>query len=360
MTEEHLDRMVRDADPYRLDAIGHLDGAKQALLEEIMSDPVLERVVEAPKPRRRVGRGMARRLAGAATAAAVLTIVLAVATMPRARVDDPGAAPTGTAGASAPVVYSPVALKAAEGNPRLLIDESGWRVVTVYGFAQQQGTIRFDNRGRQLEMNWYPAAHYDGFRADRLRLNVSKRVEVDGWPGELFFQGLSDFGVLLRPRDGVFVELRSSGDWGRGEFDRTLGHIVRVDVRTWLAALPAEIVTPERVAEEAVKVLADVPLPPDFDVAALVIVGPNDPYQFGAQVTSRIGCAWIAEWLRAKRAGDEAALRRAGDALRSSHTWRVLHQMNDQGDWPETFWEIADKVAAGQLPAGYAQGLGCV
>ena len=138
-----------------------------------------------------------------------------------------------------------------------------------------------------------------------------------------------------------------------------LAHVVRVDVHTWLAALPPEIVTPARVDAQAARVLADVPLPPNFDIAALGDVGTNDAYQFGAKVTGRVGCAWIAEWLRAKQAGDDAALQRAADALRSSHQWQVLHEMDDKGDLPEVFWEIADKVVAGHQPAGYAQGLGC-
>ena len=58
---------------------------------------------------------------------------------------------------------------------------------------------------------------------------------------------------------------------------------------------------------------------PNFDITALGDIGINDRYQFGAQLTGRIGCAWIAEWLRAKQAGDDTALRTAGDALRSSH-----------------------------------------
>ncbi|WP_406044611.1 hypothetical protein OG799_09095 [Micromonospora sp. NBC_00898] len=358
MTEEHLDRMVRDADPYRPDVIGHLDGAKQSLLEEIMSEPTLDRVVEPPQPRSRAGRGMVRRFAGALTAAAVLTGVLAVSTIRREHPDDRQAAPTDTPSAGAPIVYSPVAMKAAEENPRLLIDQSGWKVTTVYGFAKQQGTIAFSNGGRQLEMNWYPAGQYDGYHTDRLHVSAPESVKVDSWPGDLFRYSADDFAVMLRPRDGVFVELRAGG-WTRDEFDRVLADVVRVDVRTWLAALPAEIVTPARVDAEAAKVLADVPLPPNFDAAALDDLGTNDSYQFGAQVTSRVGCAWIAEWLRAKRAGDDAALERASDALRSSHKWRVLHQMTDQGAWPEVFWEIADKVAAGHPPAGYAQGLGC-
>ncbi|MET8910604.1 hypothetical protein [Micromonospora sp. NPDC004551] len=358
MTEEHLDRMVRDADPCRPGVIGDLDGAKQALLEELMSEPTLDRVAETPQPPYRARRGLLRRFAGPLTAAAALIGVLAVSTVLRAHPDDRPAAPPGTAGTGLPVAYSPVALKAAEQNPRLLIDEPGWQVTTVYGFAEQQGTIAFRNGGRQMDMNWYPAKEYDGYHADRLHVSAPEAVKVDGWPGDLVRYNAEDFAVMLRPRDGVFVELRASGA-DRTEFDRILTHVVRVDVRTWLAALPPEIVTPARVDEQAAKVLADIPLPPNFDRAALAGLGTNDPYQFGAQVTSRVGCAWIAEWLRAKRAGDDAALRRAADALRSSHRWQVLHRMNDEGDWPEVFWETADKVAAGDVPRGYDQALGC-
>jgi hypothetical protein len=363
MTEEHVDRLVRDADPYRPGVIGDLDGAKQALLEEIMSEPTPDRVAEAPQLRARARRGLVRRLAGPLTAAAALIGILAVVTVYGAPSENRQAAPPETAGPTGagpttPVVFSPVALKAAEENPRLLIDEPGWKVTTVYGFAEKQGTIAFRNGEQQLDMNWYPADQYDGYHADRRNVSAPEAVKVDGWAGDLFRYDAEDFAVMLRPRDGVFVELRAGGA-NRSEFDRLLTHVVRVDVRAWLAALPPEIVTPARVDERATIVLADIPLPPNFDKAALRDLGTNDAYQFGAQVTSRIGCAWIAEWQRAKRAGDDAALRRAADALRSSHKWQVLHKMKDEGDWPEVFWETADRVAAGDVPRGYDQALGC-
>lgn len=50
---------------------------------------------------------------------------------------------------------------------------------------------------------------------------------------------------------------------------------------------------------------------------------------------------------------------RANDALRSSHQWRVLHEMNDEGDWPEVFWETADTFAAGKPAQGCVSALGC-
>ncbi|SBT45897.1 hypothetical protein [Micromonospora narathiwatensis] len=351
MTDEHLDRLVRDADPYRPDVVRHLDGARHALLEEIMSVPPVHCLLEPPQPR---PRGMVRRTAGALAAAAVLTGVLAVPAVLPDHQDDRPAAPAGT-----PVVYSAAALKAAEDNPRLLINRPGWKVETVYGFAKQQGTIRFRNGRQELEMNWYPAGDYDGFRADRLTVGKPEPVTIDSWPGDRFTYNAGDFAVLLRPRDGVFVELRTGGYWPRDMLDRVLTDVVRVDARTWLAALPAEVITPDRVAVEAAKVLADIPLPPRFDAAALGDIGANDPYHFGAEVTGRVGCAWIAEWLRARRTGDDAALQRATEALRGSHQWRVLHQMNEKGDWPEVFWEIADGFVAGSPKATYAQGLGC-
>ncbi|MFF5056280.1 hypothetical protein ACFY1S_24170 [Micromonospora sp. NPDC000663] len=354
MTEEHLDRLVRDADPARLDVIEGLGGVRQTLLEEIMSESTLQRFVEPPQRKRRP----VRRFAGLATAAAVLAGVLSASVLLRDPEGGGEAAPAATTGA--PVVYSPVAMRAAENNPRLLINEPGWKATTVYGFAQDSGTIAFRRGDRELEMNWYPADGYADRYADRLGISRPETVQVDGWPGDLFRYSARDFAVILRPRDGVFVEMRSGDNWSRKEFDRVLANVVRVDARTWLGALPPEIVVPDRVQARAAEVLADVPVPPGFDVAELADVGVNDSYQFGAAVTSRVGCGWIAEWERARGSGDEAAVRRAADALRSSHGWRVLHEMNESGDWPEVFWEYADEVAAGSVPDGYRQGLGCV
>jgi hypothetical protein len=359
MTDEQFDRMVRDADPYRPGVIRHLDGVAQNLLEEIMSVPTLDCVAKPPERRRRARRGMVSSLAGAGVAAAALAGFLAVSIMNPEYPGGRQASPATTSEGTKAVSYSSAALKAAEQNPRLLVDQPGWKATTVYGFAEENGTIAFSNGGRQLEMNWYPADQYDGYRKDRLEVSKPEPVKVDGRPGELFRYSASDFAAMLRPRDGSFVELRTGGAWTRAEFDQVLADVVQVDVRTWLAALPAEIVTPGRVEDQAAKVLADVPLPPGFDTAALNDVGTNDAYQFGAKVTSRVGCGWIAEWLRAKKAGDDAAVQRAGDALRSSHKWKVLHQMDDGGHWPEVFWETADKVAAGKAPAGYGEALGC-
>ncbi|GAB4107261.1 hypothetical protein GCM10028790_62800 [Micromonospora taraxaci] len=343
--EERVDRLLRDADPGRLGVVGEVGGVKQALLTEIMSER---------------GGGMSRRLrvgrfAGVVTAAAVLVSVVPASMMLRGQSEGGGVSPIVTADAGK--VFSPGAMAAAERNPRLLIDRAGWKVTRLYGFAEEQGGVVFRRGEREVETTWYPGYAYAERYPDRLVDGPAKSVRVDGWPAEVFQSLNGDFTVMVRPRDDVFVEMKTSGNWSRKDLDRVLGDIVRVDARTFLAVLPAEMVMPVR--ERAARVLADVPLPPGFDVAELEEVGVSDSYQFGVGVTSRVGCGWIAEWQRARASGDEAGVRRAADALRSSHGWRVLREMDEAGDWPEVFWEYADEVAAGAVRAGYVESLGC-
>ncbi|RAO27473.1 hypothetical protein ONO23_05168 [Micromonospora noduli] len=350
MTDEQLDRRVRDADPYRPEVIAHLNGAAQDLLEEIMSTPILESVTEPPdrhtRPRRRLLGG----LATAGVAAAVLAVAFGISMV---KTDQPGgheASPETSSNSTAPgtTSYSAMVLKAAEENPRLLIDQPGWKATHVDGFAKRAGSITYSNGDRHLRMSWYEASEYDGRYKDRLQVSKPESVQVDRWPGDLFRYNAREFEVLLRPRDGSMVEVRTGSAWTRADFDRVLASVVRVDARTWLAALPAGIVTPGLVNERAAAVLADVPLPPGFDPATLSVEGINSPYHFGARVLGPVGCAWITEWTRAKKSNDDAALRRAADALRSSHNWKVLQQMDAEGDWPNGFWETADRVASGE------------
>ncbi|MEU4240795.1 hypothetical protein [Actinoplanes sp. NPDC026619] len=358
MTDEQLDRVIRNADPYRAEVIGQLDGAGQTLLEEIMSEPSTR-------------RPLMRRLVTAVAAAAVLTTALGVTAVLRNHQSAPSSDASGSSGASASpseepqvsasgaIRYSAMVLQAAEKNPRLLIKESGWKVGNVYDFVEREGSIEFHNGDRRLEMNWYRAEYYDSYYKDRLDVSKPKPATVDGLPGFLFTYSYGDWAIQLKPNGDSFVELRSSGTWTQAQFDRTVSTIKQVDVQTWLAAMPPEVVTADRADAAADKILADVPLPPNFDRAKVAALGTNSPYHFGALVTGLVGCGWIAEWERARKAGDQAAVRKAADAMKSSHHWKVLNDMNDGGDWPEAFWEVSDKIAAGKDPVGYQDWLGC-
>jgi hypothetical protein len=364
MTDENLDRMIRDADVYRPDVIGHLDGAAASLLEEIMSVPTLKSAAGSPNPRSPRRRNLLGGLVGAGVAASVLAGFVAVSVLSGNDPGDGRAAAPGDGRAAAPggsatqKSYPAMVLRAAEANPRLLIDEPGWKATTVYGFAEEEGTITYAKGGLALEMNWYRAGDYAAYRKDRLALGKPEAVQIAGSPGILVRYSSVDFAVLGEPRGASFVEVRTGGTWSRAEFDRVVGRMVRADVRTWLAALPASIVTPDKVRDQAAEMLTGVPLPPRFDDGALSALGTNDHYQFGAGVTGLVGCGWIAEWNRAKKSGDEAAAQRAGDALRGSHHWKILKELQDQGGWSTVFWETADDVVAGK-DVNYKTALGC-
>jgi hypothetical protein len=76
-------------------------------------------------------------------------------------------------------------------------------------------------------------------------------------------------------------------------------------------------------------------------------------------VIGRVGCGRLDEWSRAQKAGDVAAVARAAEALRSSRNWPALKGMQAEGDFPEAFWDLADRVATGKSPGEYRQGLNC-
>jgi len=313
---------------------------------------ILSATVE-PAPRR--SRRLGWPLAGAGIAAAALIGVFALSV--------PNPAPPGNhpvTSETTAVPYSALALKAAEQNPRLLIDEPGWSVDGLWGFGDENGSIRWANGKRHLEMNWYAAQYYQGRRFGDTWLIQQKpeKVMMDGQTGELFSYGDQSWGVMFQPRGASFVDMRL-GYMTHGEVKRVLALVKRVDVATWLAALPPEMVTPDRIEERLNQVLVGVPLPPGFDRAELQNVGTNEPYHFSAAVAGRVGCGWIAEWKRATKAGDQAAVTRAAEALRGSHHWKLLLDMVAEGDYPALFWMVTDQVVAGTLPPGAEDGLGC-
>jgi hypothetical protein len=217
----------------------------------------------------------------------------------------------------------------------------------VYGFTKEKGTIAFTNGDRELEMDWYPADQYDGYYKDRLGVSAPDPARMAGQDGALFTYSRSDFAIMAKPDGGSFVELRTGGRWTRAEFLAVVADIEKVDVDTWLAALPPEVVKPDGARDAVASMLADIPRPPGFDAAKLEDLGPSDRYQLGAEVTQAVTCGWFDEWQRATTAGDNAAETRAVEALQSSHHWKILGEMNARGDMPEVIWSVADRVAAG-------------
>lgn len=252
------------------------------------------------------------------------------------------------------------AIKVAENNPRLLIGEPGWKAATVYGFEKDSGTIAFRKGDRELEMNWYPADSYDGYYEDRLDVGKPAPVTLGDQSGLLFRYSATDVEALLATDGPTFVMIRTNAGFvDEADARRVLGTVERVSVETWLAAMPPEVVVPGKAAEIADEILSDIPTPPGFDRAALVDGGVNSRYHFGAKIVDEVVCGWLTDWQLAASSGDRAEAQRAVEALRTARTWKILTEMEADGDYSEALWEIvADKVTVSDDPATYLESFG--
>ena len=353
MTDETLDRLVRDADPHDADAVRHLRGADQALMEEIMSSPTATSITS--RRRRRVA-------AISFVAATTLAVAISVPSLLR----DTGTGPADSGrtvqvgGGTDQITYSAAAVEVAKNNPRLLIDEPGWKATTVYGFAKDSGTINFTKGDREVEMNWYPADSYQSYFDDRDEVSAREPITIDGQMGSRVSYSDTDIAAMLEPEGPTFVEIRTGGGFaGTDEVLQLFGRIKHVSVATWLAALPVDIVTPGKIAKVADEILADVSTPPGFDRDSLTKLGVNDRYQFSAETMSRVVCGWLGEWQRADEAGDRAAEKRVVSALAGAHGWTALDEMQKTGEYSVGVWELADRVKVGDNPRTYQENFGC-
>lgn len=373
------DHRLRQADPY---SARDLDGAEVDLLEEILAAPATPLGDRRP----RKPRSLRRSLLVSVAAAASITVAVGVPALIANRNDAlrPETAPPGaTPSRVTPIKFAAAAVRVAEQNPRILVTAPGWKVRTVEGFDPKTGEMTFQlgpdqwretpvygdahslvgesrtNAAPRFEVTWYPSDQYEQYRSSREDVGGLQHVDVLGHRSQMVSYSATDHAVMLPPLGGVFLELRGTvGD--EAEFKRFLAEsIEQVDVPTWLAAMPASVVTSGGAEKAAASVLADIPVPPGFDRVAITRGVALDSYQFGAKVTGAVACGWIEEWERARSAGDDPAVARAVDALAGSRQWKVLQDMKAEGDYPETIWRYADEVAAGRLPEGFRQGLGC-
>lgn len=357
MNDHELDQLLRGADPHQ--TAGDLREAKHALLEEIMTTPPTTPTTERPAaPAARPPRRRTLRMAGLAGALASAAVLVGAVAVPAWLDDDPSGGQAGQPHGSTPavddgdLVYASAVVKAAQRHPRMLID--GWTISAVNGFTDDTGSVVFTDGTRELEMTWYPAGLYDAYVRDRAYEGKAEPVEVAGGDGALYrYPSAGDEEVLLSPEGGVFAALRTGVDgWkGHAQVMAVLEKVRAASVDDWLAAMPRDVVTPAKAADVLATTLTGVPLPPGFDRGTLEDLGTNDRYQFGAQVTHRVACAWMDSYWAAKKAGDDATVDRATQALVGSRQWPVLQQIDAEGDMPEAIWDLADALAAGASPA---------
>lgn len=370
-----LDALVAATAPVtddRLDALDLSRGEAElhaALLDAAAAERGEAHTAAAPI-RPRSARSRRRRL-GMTAFAACLALVAAIAGVSLTREGEVATGPTHA--------WAAAAVRVAEAVPRILIDQPGWRVERADEFTVRQGETTFANDRLTVELTWRPPAQHGGYVSDRA--NGSTRipgVEVLGHPA-------AGFRVDTNPRVGGYatvlwrdgkhsLELRVWSRTGDRQLSREhllelIGSLRLVSVDAWLSAMPASVVQPTEQRTEIERLVADMRLPPGFDVATLLDKGAvRDRYQLHAHVMSGVACAWIERWVEARRSGDARAAEAAVAALGDASSWTAVREMRPSGGYDRV---LADHVAAmagdGTIAAGrplrvqdsYRNALGC-
>jgi hypothetical protein len=344
MNDRELDQLIARANPFGDEAVRQLPTADAGseLLEEIMT-------TTAPAPELKPIRRRRTPFVIAAAAAVAIAVAVVGALFPH-----------GNPAAPSPA-YGAEMIAVAKANQRLLVGADGWKITSVGQFTRDEGQLTFSKGTQQLGVTWRPTGLYNGYLTDRRAdgSNPSQPIKVLGQTGTLFRYGnTSDHTTILPPKGDNFLELRA--DLGSEQAYRDLiATLHQVDVNTWLDALPPSVVKPADSAKVVTEMLVGIPVPAGFDPKPLVPQNALDRYQVGAEVAKAISCGWLDQWTKAKKTGDAAKAREAVTAMKTSHSWKFLLQMNAEGDYPEAVWQYADAIAKDQVPVGYRQGLGC-
>jgi hypothetical protein len=358
MSHRDVDRAMGRANPVDRASVARLPlgGAEDGLLGAIVKEPVPSAPVSgrSPSGSRHYGR-YALALIGTATALAVALLIF----------DGSGSGP-----APQPA-FAAAAVEVAEANPRLLVTAPGWSIKNAYGFEVDSGSMVFGNGTHHLTLDWYPARFYRSYLRDRREVGAFVHTTILGhrattvrYQRSVVNEPGLDYETLFSPWGEVAIGIRGIVTSTR-EYRTILSSLRRVDVNTWLKAMPPEVVQPAALDATVKQMLRGVPLPPNFDPGTL----PNpllitDRYRLGTAVTGAVTCSWLEDWVAAARGDDLTAAKEAVAGLGGARHWPVLLSMvREKGwrgtqlplhgnGWASTILDLAREIKSGRLSQG--------
>ena len=272
----------------------------------------------APRRSRRLRVGLPRlALAGIALGCALAVAIVLVGD------EDGGGGPS--------TAFAQDAIRVAEANPRILVGEPGWRVESVGGFEREEGQIDFSRGGQRIGLEWRPAAEYRPYTR-QLPDRAVRETEVLGTPARTWtYGGEGRYRTVIPPIDGVYVEIYPMTVlWSPERWQRLLDSLERVDVETWLSAMPPEVVLPSEADDNLEALLRGVPVPPGFSAEQIdrrAVSGGER--HVAATVTYAVTCAWFDEWAAARQSADDDAAAAAVDALKGYSGWSTREHYTD-------------------------------
>jgi hypothetical protein len=355
----HLDELIAAAAPItdaELQALP-VEEIEAQLCAMIMSEP---RVPEPGRARRSASARLARLRAAThrRVPARAFAFAALVAALVAGGVVLPG---TGMFGRDSRNAFAASAVQVANAVPRLLIGEPGWTVQSANDFRVASGEMTFAKGDGSIGLYWRPAADHAHFvrdraaGADHTTLDVlGRRVDVFASDGPSRPFRMRHFTALWL-QQGYSMEFRSEAvsrtEPGQtvADFERVLRSLRMVTVDAWLSAMPSSVVRPADHDKAVAAILADIPLPPDFDFRALESrTAVKDHNQLVIEATGAAACSWVERWVAARRTNDEATAAAAVSAMATSRRWPALRRM-PEGGFQEMIWQFADAMATGTM-----------
>jgi hypothetical protein len=199
--------------------------------------------------------------------------------------------------------------------------------------------------GRVASLTWQPGNYV---APGHLSADTGLGVTVRNFVGEGRGRGWLDVSAMFIYHGRELTFRATVTDFAM--FRAELRALTAVDTTTWLRAMPPSVVKSADSTATIRAMLKGIPLPPGFSAARIRgerLV--HDRYQLGAAVTGTVACMWIADWNRARAAGDKAMVRRAIAAMATSPHWPILHEMAREGAWPQVLISYAKAMPRGRL-----------
>jgi hypothetical protein len=244
----------------------------------------------------------------------------------------------------------------------VVLDAPGWQVDSLSGDG-----IVFRKGAANLEITSYAAKDYASYVEDREHIvdppAPGTPIQVLGRSAQMWAYSADDHTAIREVEDGRWMEFRAQGVDQAG-FVALLGQLRLTSEGEFNASLPSGYVTKGERPAAAETILGDIEDAsgagfPSGTTFQLANGDSKDRYQFGAEVVAQYACAWLESYEDATTHQQPARAAEAVRVLGTSRHWPILQEMNAQGDYPEVVWDYADQVAAGKVPEGYREGLGC-
>jgi hypothetical protein len=241
-------------------------------------------------------------------------------------------------GGSAQPEWAAADIAVAEQSPLLLLQGAGWNVASFSQFTpkNQSGGMQFkSSTGAQpVTLYWEPRGH---LKSTRRRLSSRSvqlpMITIDGHRAQLFREH-SEGGSMWTGHNAMWIAgkyLLTLSDEYHGHpskveddrFIRMASRLKSVSTDQLLSNLPKDYLLPSKIPGAATEILADVPLPAGYSTESVLTNLQSSSHTGLAQrLITNVQCAWVSNWVAARKHGDAAEMKRIGKAVAGYRSWK--------------------------------------